>query len=170
MQCSQCSRTVSIWRRGLVTGICPSCQVAPGDKAAARLNRMRRIGFRIACYFVVCALLVWVIAIVYCTPLIRASISDTRFSSEEWRRGDAHMRGRMARDLVSSGQLINKSQDEVLAILGPPDIERFGGQTVRFRVDVGYRWIIRPYTYDLVVRFGKGDEVFEVAIEPQEGT
>jgi hypothetical protein len=127
----------------------------------ARLGRMFR-------YALTAASLVALFAVGYCTPVIRAPLFDTRFSSEEWVGGDAQMRGRMARDLVSSRQLMWKSREEVRATLGIPDVERFGGQTIRFRVDVGYRWVIRPYLYDLVVRFGKDDEVFQVAIEPRE--
>jgi hypothetical protein len=119
-------------------------------------------------YALAVAFLAGVVAVVYCTPLIRGPLSDTRFSSERWLDGDVRVRGQMARDLVKSRQLQEKSPEEVRAILGDPDVERFGGQTIRYRVDVGYRWIVRPHLYDLVIRFGKGDEVFQVAIEPSE--
>jgi hypothetical protein len=152
---------VSLWRRGLLTGICPACQGAPSPEARARLARIFR-------YALTAAILFAAVAVGYFTPVIRAPLLDTRFSSEEWARGDARSRGRMARDLVSSRQLMRKPREEVRSILGVPDVERFAGQTIRFRVDVGYRWVVRPYLYDLVVRFGKGDEVFQVAIEPRE--
>ena len=161
MQCPQCAGNVSLWRRGLLTGLCPACQAAPSPQIKARLGRR----FRFALMAVA---LLAAVAVGLCTPLIPIPLTDSRFSSEEWVRGDAQARGRMARDLVSSRQLMGKSPAEVRAILGTPDIERFGGQTIRFRVDVGSRSAIRSYLSDLVVRFGKYDEVFQVAIEPRE--
>jgi hypothetical protein len=152
---------VSLWRRGLLTGICPACQRAPSPEVKARLGRICRNTLTAAILFAL-------VAVGYCTPIIRAPLFDTRFSSEEWLRGDAGGRDRMARDLVSSRRLMWKSPEDVRSILGVPDVERFDGQTIRFRVDAGYRWVIRPYLSDLVVRFGKDDEVFQVAIEPRE--
>jgi hypothetical protein len=109
-----------------------------------------------------------VIGLGYCTPIFRATRFDTHFSQELWRSGDAQARGQMAWDLVFSKQLRNKPREKVLAILGSRDVEQSSGQTIRFRVDMRYRWIIRPYLYDPVVRFDKGDEVFQVSIEPWE--
>jgi hypothetical protein len=152
---------VSLWRQGLLTGICPACQAAPSPEVKARLGRIFR-------YALTVVILVVVVVVGYCTPVIRAPLFDSRFAPEEWVRGDAQVRGRMARDLVSSQLLMGRSRKEVRTILSVPDVERFGGQTIRFRVDVGYRWVIRPYLYDLVIRFGKGDEVFEVSIEPRQ--
>lgn len=123
---------------------------------------------RVFRYTAIAVALVAAVAVGYCTPLIRAPITDSPFSSDGWLRGDVQTRGRMARNLVSSQQLMRKPRVEVLAVLGTPDVERFAGQTIRYRVDIGYRWVFQSHLYDLVVRFGKGNEVFEVAIEPCE--
>lgn len=74
----------------------------------------------------------------------------------------------MARDLVASGRLQRQSVNVVRRELGPADIVRYGGQTLRFHVDVGYRWVVTPNLYDVVVRFDKVEKVFEVAIEPMD--
>jgi hypothetical protein len=161
MRCPQCARSMSLWRRGLLTGLCPACQVTPSPEVKARLGRMSR-------YALTAAVLLAAAAVGLCAPLMPVPLSGSNFSSEEWARGDAQVRGRMARDLVSSERLMRRSPAEVRAVLGAPDIERFGGQTIRFRVDVGSRSAIRSYLSDLVIRFGKGNEVFQVAIEPRE--
>jgi len=161
MQCPQSARVTSLWRRGLLTGLCPACRKAPSSKIRSRLERLRRIALT-------AAVVLAVVAVGYCTPLIRGPLTDSPFSSEAWASGDVRVRGRLAGDIASSGYLHGKSGPEVRATLGPPDAERFGGQTIRYRIDLGYRWVIRPYMYDLVVRFGKADDVFQVAIEPSE--
>jgi hypothetical protein len=56
---------------------------------------------------------------------------------------------------------------EVRELLGEPDIAR-GGNPFRYKVDIGYRWGIQPRLFDLVVRFDKGDRVWQVAIETAE--
>ncbi len=161
MRCPQCARSVSLWRRGLLTGICPACQAAPSPEVKARLGRASR-------YTLTAAALLAAAAVGLYAPLIPVPLSASNFSSEGWVRGDVQARGRMARDFISSHRLMGKSPAEVRAVLGAPDIERFGGQTIRFRADVGSRSATRSYLSDLVVRFGKGDEVFQVAIEPRE--
>jgi hypothetical protein len=159
MRCLQCARSVSLWRRGLLTGICPACQAAPGAAVKARLGRLCR-------YALTPAVLLAAVAVGLCVPLIPVPLYGANFSSEEWLRGDAQARGRMARDFVSSQHLSGKSAVEVRAILGPLDIVQDG--RYRYRVDVGSRSAIRFYLSDLVVRFGKSDEVCDIAIEPRE--
>ena len=161
MKCTQCHCETSAWRRGLLTGICPTCQSAPSPAIVARLDRM------FLCTKVVTTLVV-VVVVGYCTPMFRGPFWNSRFSSAEWITGNATLRGKMARDLIRSRSLERKSREEVRAALGIPDIDRNGGQTIRFSVDVGWRWVIKPYLYDLVVRFGKVDEVFSVTVEPRE--
>jgi hypothetical protein len=54
---------------------------------------------------------------------------------------------------------------EVQSTLGSPDA--FGPGTIRYKIDIGWRWIIQPVPFDLVIRFGKGNEVSNVVIEPE---
>jgi hypothetical protein len=107
-------------------------------------------------------------AVGYCTPVLDAWHPDVRFSPEKWGRGDLRLRGQMARSLASSRRLQNMTPQEVRAVLGAPDLERYLGQTLRYHVDLGYRWIISPYLYDLVVRFDKENRVMSVTVEAAE--
>jgi hypothetical protein len=50
--------------------------------------------------------------------------SPLPFESVRWRSGDARQRARMEYDLRRSWVLVGKSQQEVLALLGPPDREK----------------------------------------------
>jgi uncharacterized protein (TIGR03067 family) len=129
MQCPQCARSVSLWRRDLLTGICPACQAAPSPEIKARLGRRCR-------YALTAVALLAAVAVGLCTPLLPVPLTDSPFLSEGWVRGDAQARGRMARDLVSSRQLMGKSPAEVRATLGAPDIERFGAR----RSGSGWLW------------------------------
>lgn len=71
----------------------------------------------------------------------------------------------MARNLVRSQLLMHKPKEQVLSILGEPDIVLFEGQTIKYVVEEGRRSILRTYRNDLVIRFGKGNEVFDVGLE-----
>jgi hypothetical protein len=170
MNCPQCSRATSVWRRGLLTRLCPTCRAKPGSEALAAVARWRRAATIAVLLTVAATLSVGLAAILYCTPVIRGPVEDTPFSSEEWVRGDARSRGRMVHNLLASRVLMGKSREEVARLLGPPDDEGAFGLSFRYRVDVGYRWVIRPYLHDLVIRFYKqGHWAYVVAVEPTEG-
>jgi hypothetical protein len=82
-----------------------------------------------------------------CSPRDR----DQPFSAPKWLQGDALERGSMARDLASGAPLKGKTQAEVQALLGPPDLEvRW---TLIYKVDFGYRFGSSPWLYDLVLSF-----------------
>ncbi|MGN6544233.1 MAG: hypothetical protein ACTHK7_04235 [Aureliella sp.] len=103
-------------------------------------------------------------------PLFPIQFTSRDFKSDEWLSGNSEIRGQMAESLVSSKYLLNKPREKVISILGEPDTQDFGGQTLRYAVVQGRRSVIRNYPNDLVVRFGKGDEVFDVAlVQGQEG-
>lgn len=58
---------------------------------------------------------------------------------------------------------------KVIAASGRPDRRPQDRDSVlRYRVDLGYRWIFEPYHSDLVVRLDKGYEVFRASIEKVE--
>jgi hypothetical protein len=154
--CSQCSRKVSFWRRGVFTGLCPRCGAL--THAPDFVKRWVRVS-------ALAVLAVGVVMLLYSTPLLDRLFFDTRFSAEEWRSGDVRTRGKMARDLAHSARLDGKSPSEVRDLLGKPNAENSGGQTIRYNVDVGYRWVITPVPYDVVVRFGKDERVVQVKVE-----
>jgi hypothetical protein len=116
------------------------------------------------------ALLVITIAgVCYCTPLLDILFLDEPFSSEKWLTGDARTRGRMVRDLLKSGLLRGKTVAEIEEILGPGDVSHgdFIGLTPGYRVDIGYRWLIRPVLFTLWVDRPMSkffDETTEVSI------
>lgn len=168
MVCPQCMRPVSFWQRGLLTGLCPSCQPSPSEEVKARIDRIKASVFRVLCGAIAGLIGLAIIVEVWFTPIVYHPIVAVPFSSEGWRAGGAGIRGQMAHELVvPESPLMKKSPDEVRSILGVPDTEMFGGQTLRFRVDVGWRWTTEPALRDLVVRFDKGNEVCGVRIEPK---
>lgn len=169
MVCPQCLRTTSIWRRGLFTGLCPPCRAKPGPRAVAAWRRWRRLASRTCWFSVAATFAAGLAAFLYCTPVVRGLVEDTRFSPEGWATGDARTRGRMVHDLMASQLLVGKSRDEVRRALGPPDVEGLFGLSYRYRVDVGYRWVLRPHLHDFVVRFYKhGHWTYAVAVEQAE--
>lgn len=161
MLCRQCKRTVPLGRRGLLSGICPDCRAVPTLETELRLaRRSRRLAIAIAAIIaIVCAITI---------PLFPLQFTSRYFKSDEWISGNPEARGQMAESLVSSRFLLNKPREEVISILGEPDTRDSGGQTLRYAVVQGRRSMIRNYPNDLVVRFGKGDEVFDVALEARQ--
>jgi len=153
----------------VLSGLCSHCQTNPGEQAQAARARRRRFAFRVAWAAVGSMLAVGLAAILYCTPVIRGPVEDIGFSPDGWAAGDARMRGRMARDVMASRVLLGKSRDEVRRVLGPPDAVGVAGAYYRYRVDVGYRWVLRPVPYDLVVRFMKVEHwTWAVEVRPAE--
>jgi hypothetical protein len=110
---------------------------------------------------------VGVTLLLYCTPLLDHLFFNKSFSAEEWRAAGMRIRGKMARDLAHSACLDGRSPNEVRELLGKPDVENSGGQTIRYNVDIGYRWVFTPVPYDVVVRFGKDERVVQVTVETQ---
>ena len=96
------------------------------------------------------------LAFVYLSP--RDPFFHSRaFSSEQWVKGDSHIRGEMAYDLRASKLLDGKTHAQVEALLGPPDVA--GTNELSYRVDVGYRWMGSPWLYDLRVRFDPASNI-----------
>jgi hypothetical protein len=63
----------------------------------------------------------------------------------------------MAGDLVSSGRLRKKTKAEVVEMLGPPDAQ-YGGSTISYQVDNGYR-IIAPCYSEVHILFEKETDI-----------
>jgi len=63
----------------------------------------------------------------------------------------------MAGDLVSSGRLRKRTKAEVVEMLGPPDV-CYGGSTIAYRVDNGYR-IIAPCYSEVDILFEKQSDI-----------
>jgi hypothetical protein len=110
--------------------------------------------------------MIFVISLALTIPFFPIQFSSSDFNSREWITGTRETRGQMARNLVGSRLLMDKPKAEVLSMLGEPDVANFGGQTIRYIVDEGRRSILRCYRNDLVIRFGKGNEAFDVGLEP----
>jgi hypothetical protein len=162
--CPQCSRTLSVWRRDVLTGLCPKCLAGPHPVASARLaRRCRTISLVVVLTLLVTGLAVVAFYLCYCTPFLAVAKYDAEFSSEKWRTGDPRTRGTMAKSLASSTQLHGKSEKEILALLGKPD--KYDG-FLHYRVDIGYRWIFQPYLYDLWVRLDKDGKFWDIIIRP----
>lgn len=77
------------------------------------------------------------------------SFRQRQFDSGTWRNGHVRVRGEMVQSLRE--QLIGKSRDEVLALLGKPDEN--DQRLLRYRVDVGRRIAWRPFMVTLSVEF-----------------
>lgn len=79
-----------------------------------------------------------------------------------WREGDRLDRGRMARDLESSGRLLGLDRGQVLDLLGPPDDRTEGSMS--YSVDLGDRFGSHPWLYRLRVEFDGRGEVERVLL------
>jgi hypothetical protein len=85
------------------------------------------------------------------------------FVSERWLAGDQRARGEMARSLVRSGFLSDKTKTEVLALLGRPD--SISAAEMSYLVDIGMRWGGTPWTYRLIIHFHEaGQKVRDFAL------
>ena len=161
MLCRQCNQPVSILHRGLLSGICAPCRSHPTVETKCRASILyRRINFAVVT--------ILAISLLITIPFFPMQFSSRDFNSGEWIAGTRETRGQMAKNLVGSQLLMDKPEAEVLSILGEPDIANFGGQTLRYNVVEGRRSILRSYRNDLVIRFGKGNEVFDVGLEPHQ--
>ena len=148
--CKQCGRTASIWNRDIWTGLCKQCQSVPSNVRPHTSKRLLAITITFA-------LVTAVAALIYCTPILDDYFLNRPFSSDEWLTAGTRERGKMARDLVSSGRLRKKTKAELEEILGPPDVRY--GSVIAYRVDIGYRWIFAPSYSEVQVMFEKERDI-----------
>ena len=155
--CSQCGQNASFWQRDLWTGLCRRCLPAQGPTAQKTHQRRLTIAIRAGQGVGALLVLLFFVAILYCTPLLDVLFFDKPISSEEWKQADVRGRGRMARDLVASGILKGKSSDKIRELLGTPD-EGNLNSTSEYRVDIGYRWITKPCISNIDIMYEKGED------------
>jgi hypothetical protein len=98
------------------------------------------------------ALLLAAFAVIACSSLIK-DYKPREFDSAKWKSGNHTVRGTMYFDLFEKHSLTNKTRDEVLELLGPPDkkVTIEGREVWLYRIDVRGEWT-RP--------------VFPVSFEP----
>ncbi|MEM9252161.1 MAG: hypothetical protein AAGB29_07400 [Planctomycetota bacterium] len=65
--------------------------------------------------------------------------------------GDATLRGAMARDLISSGELTGISQERVIGLLGPPDVTNQLRDV--YVVELSYDFMGQPWVGSLEVEY-----------------
>jgi len=82
-------------------------------------------------------------------PVLGAAPSS--FDADRWRSGDRATRGAMAEELVHSRFLLNKTMEEVVRLLGPPNLE--DAWTMQYFVDV-----VLPVRDDAIELRRSGDE------------
>ncbi|MCI0459050.1 MAG: hypothetical protein L0Z62_19005 [Gemmataceae bacterium] len=73
------------------------------------------------------------------------------FCAKRWQHGDARERGRMVRDLMDGGWLGCLTREEILRLLGNPDVDH--GEEVGYSVDTGVRFGSAPWNYHLMLLF-----------------
>ncbi|QDV35895.1 hypothetical protein [Tautonia plasticadhaerens] len=89
-------------------------------------------------------------------PLYEPFFAAREFDAPGWRAGDRLDRGRMTRDLESSGRLLGLDRGQVLDLLGPPDDRT--EDSMSYSVDLGHRFGSTPWLYRLRVEFeGRGE-------------
>ena len=86
------------------------------------------------------------------------SFHQRQFDSSSWKLGDVRVRGEMVESLRSQSLLRDKTQDEVLELLGKPDVGIEG--QLRYRVDVGRRVAWRTFLVSLFVEFDDKSRVY----------
>lgn len=94
--------------------------------------------------------------IVLCTAFIflprrPPTLSIVPFSSVEWKKGDAALRGKMAKQVCGLRILRGRTQQEVLSILGEPD--RRTEERWDYRVNTGAKFVGTTWTSNLVVSY-----------------
>ena len=93
----------------------------------------------------------------------RESATNRPFDPAAWREGSIRERGRMVRDLESSGRLLGLKADKVMALLGLPDHGQ-GNGALDYTVDIGQEFASAPWTYALHVSFGDDGRVRHVEL------
>jgi len=78
------------------------------------------------------------------------------FDEQQWRTGDARVRGTMVHDLMDRKLIDGKSRDELVALLGEPDRSYDepvayvdSDRSIAYVVDIGDRFCGAPWTYRL---------------------
>ena len=86
------------------------------------------------------ALLLAVSAVIACSLL--KDYKPREFDSAKWKSGNHTVRGTMYFDLFQKHTLTNKTRDDVLQLLGPPDkkVTIEGREVWLYRIDVQGEW------------------------------
>lgn len=74
-----------------------------------------------------------------------------KFDPSAWQVGSQVERGRMVRDLISSDKLLGLSREQVVGVLRDPN-ER-STASMSYTVDIGHRFGLHPWTYQLRIEF-----------------
>ncbi len=77
--------------------------------------------------------------------------AERPFCTKRWQQGDARERGRMVRDLLEGGWLGCLNRQEIVRLLGTPDVDH--GEAVGYAVDTGVRVGSAPWIYHLMLLF-----------------
>lgn len=79
------------------------------------------------------------------------------FESKSWISGDQKQRGYMVHHLIDSKILEGKTKDEVISILGKPDVtsvqEKFSMEEIIYNVDIGFKFGGTTWPYYLRLYF-----------------
>jgi hypothetical protein len=90
---------------------------------------------------------------------------NKRFSPELWRAADEDSRARMCRDVMRRFIRPGMTEEEIIALLGPPNDVQEGEKRDRFIGDYSFRYWIGSWSFQrmddafLYVHFGSGRRV-----------
>lgn len=93
---------------------------------------------------------------------VAESLAATQFERSLWQAGSQIERGRMARDLESSGRLLGLGREQIIDLLGPPDDQT--GASMSYKVDIGHRFGSDPWFYLLRIEFNESGEAESVSL------
>jgi hypothetical protein len=79
------------------------------------------------------------------------SFRQRQFDSSAWKQGDIRVRGEMVESLCAQSLLSGKRKNEVLDLLGKPDVDH--EVQLRYQVDVGRRIAWEVFPVSLIVEF-----------------
>ena len=108
------------------------------------------VGFAAAC----------ILGLAAYTSLHDYSFRQRQFDSSGWKQGNLRVRGEMVESLRAQSLLHDKTRDEVLDLLGKPDVDHVG--QLRYRVDVGRRIAWSMFPVSLIVNFDDKGRVYQV--------
>jgi hypothetical protein len=94
------------------------------------------------------------------TSLHDRSFRQREFESIGWKEGSPRTRGEMVASLQAKSLLLQKSRDDVTALLGKPDEDY--QVVLRYRVDVGRRIAWEPFLLTLIVKLDENARVYRV--------
>jgi len=103
-----------------------------------------------------------ILAFVAYTSLHDRSFRERQFDSSAWKQGGVRVRGEMVELLCAQSLMQDKSQDEVLALLGKPEEDNKDKGQLRYRVDVGRRIAWEPFMVSLIVELDGSMRVYRV--------